>query len=444
MGEYKTEPIKCWEKAKELRLEVYRRVAKARDEGRMVIVGGMDNMVALPAGFDMEYLGGEPYGASCAFAGKHDISIVQERFEAAEAAGYPRDLCTYLRLGIGSLLIDKYVFGGEYPKPLFSLQTHVCDTHGKWYQNVGEIEGIPYNAIDMVPYLWEIENESEESKKLKRDYVTEQLLDAIDWMEKVTGKDFDDEKFINAVHNECESTSLWPQCCMYNQAVPAPMDEKMMYSFYIIPLLARHWKEGVEFLTELRDELKDRVDRGIAAVPNERFRLMHDSQPPWFALEIFRHLEKNYGAVSIGAHYSFGLSAAWAYDAEKDTYLPARPPREAGVELRTREEACEWYAEWYLAYHTLLRSLRFSGRGLNKRIMDIVKNWHIDGAIIHLNRGCEGSAVGQMELHYHLSEQGVPCMTYEGNMADVREFDYERTIAKIDTFMETLDLKKLS
>ena len=73
-----------------------------------------------------------------------------------------------------------------------------------------------------------------------------------------------------------------------------------------------------------------------------------------------------------------------------------------------------------------------------------MKNWKADGVIIHLNRGCEGTAVGQMELNRFMGDQNIPCMTYEGNLADEREFDLERTIAKINTFMETLGLKKLS
>ena len=32
MGIYKTEPLKCWGKAKELRLSVYEGIQKARDE----------------------------------------------------------------------------------------------------------------------------------------------------------------------------------------------------------------------------------------------------------------------------------------------------------------------------------------------------------------------------------------------------------------------------
>lgn len=443
MGKYKTEPIKCWAKAKELRRNVYERVAKARDDGKIIVAGGTESMLALPAGYDMEFLGGEPYGASCAFVNAHDPTVCSQFFEAAENARYPRDLCAYMRIGIGSLLANKYLMGGEFPKPTFNLQTHICDTHGKWYQIMSEIEGVPYNAVDYIPYAWEIENESEDSKRLKREYLVGQMLDAIDWMEKVTGREYDDEKFINAVNWECEATSLWAQCCMVNRSIPAVMDEKTMFSFYVIAVLMRQRKEAVDFYAELLDELKDRQQRGIAACANERFRFVHDSQPPWYALDIFRYLER-FGAISVAAHYSMSLSGGWAYDSELDTWLPAKPPQEVGVELRSREEACEWYAQWVLAYHTLLRSLRWSGRGKHKRILDIVRNWKADGMIIHLNRGCEGTAVGQMELNRFMNDQKIPCMTYEGNVADAREFDRERTIAKIDTFMETLGLRKLS
>ncbi len=46
------------------------------------------------------------------------------------------------------------------------------------------------------------------------------MLELIDWMEEITGKKYDDEKFINAVNWECESTNLWAQCGMVNQAIP--------------------------------------------------------------------------------------------------------------------------------------------------------------------------------------------------------------------------------
>ncbi len=86
MKKYPTEPLKCWDKAKELRTNLYKRVAEARDEGKMIVAGGTESMLALPAGYDMEFLGGEPYGASCAFASKLDPGICQDFFDAAETA----------------------------------------------------------------------------------------------------------------------------------------------------------------------------------------------------------------------------------------------------------------------------------------------------------------------------------------------------------------------
>ena len=89
MGLHKTEPLKCWGKAKELRLGVYEGIQKARDEGTMIVAGGTESALAIPAGFDMDFLGGEPYGASCAFAGIKDDSWNRGLMENAEAASSP-------------------------------------------------------------------------------------------------------------------------------------------------------------------------------------------------------------------------------------------------------------------------------------------------------------------------------------------------------------------
>ena len=73
----------------------------------------------------------------------------------------------------------------------------------------------------------------------------------------------------------------------------------------------------------------------------------------------------------------------------------------------------------------------------------IAKQWKIDAGIIHLNRGCEGSAQHQMEMKNALAKMGMPVMTFEGNMADEREFSEGRTAGMIDLFVtETLGLKK--
>ena len=439
---YKTAPLKIWGKAKELRLGIYRDIAEAKEKGKILLGGGTGSLVALAAGFDYAFLGGEPYGASVAFLYKDNPALYQKIVEATEHAGYPRDLCSYLRNYIGSLLVDEYAFGGPFPKLDFCLQTCMCDSHAKWYQIVSELEQIPLFCQEVIFPNWDESGETDKTRQLKIDYLTNQSLEAIEWMIKTTGREFDDEKFIQAVLNEFESSSLWAKVCVANRAIPATLDEKSMYSLYILGFLARQKKEVADFSRELLAEVEERVENQIAANPYERCRLISDSQPPWFSLSIFRALE-SYGAVSVGAHYSFGVFGGWEYSEEEDTWNPTMTPQERGVEIRTREEAARALSEWWLNTNFLAYTVRHNGAGRNKRVLDIVDKWHAEGVLMHLNRGCEGMAVGQMEMNRALLEAGIPTLTYEGNMADPREFDEPRTLARIESFMETLGLKRI-
>ncbi len=432
---YKSKPFESWKKAKELRLNLYKEIAQAKEKGKLLVSGGTEGLIGLPAGLgDYVFLGGEPYGASVA----HDPPFALRCQEEVESRGYARDLCAYCRNYLGSMFLNQYAFGGEFPKPDFFLQTHFCDTHAKWYQPASHYEGVPYFAIDLVPYLWE---EEEEGKRLKIEYLSSQIHDAILWMEKLTKRRYEDERLIEAVYNECRSTALWAEICTLNKNIPAPLDEKSMFSLYVIAVLMRYRREAVEFYEMLLDEVKDRVANQIAAVPTERCRLLYDNQPPWYALSIFRYLEE-YGVVSLGAHYSFGLSGGWG-ERDDGSWGQAKTPQEKGIVLKTRDDAVRTLAEWVLENHTLLRGLRFSGPGKNALILRLVKEWKADGVMMHQNRGCEALSLGQMEVRLALLKAGIPVMTYEGNVGDEREFDEPRTLARIDAFMESLGLSKL-
>ena len=48
------------------------------------------------------------------------------------------------------------------------------------------------------------------------------------------------------------------------------------------------------------------------------------------------------------------------------------------------------------------------------------------------------------EVRLALLEMGLPVMTYEASHADVRDFDTARVQARVDAFMESQGLRKLS
>lgn len=258
-------------------------------------------------------------------------------------------------------------------------------------------------------------------------------------MQKKWGRRFDDEKFIHAVINDCNASSLWAEICCLNQAIPAPMDEKSMYPFFNLSAINRHRKEVTDLYKELRDEVKDRIARGVAALPTERCQVFGDSPPPWSSLDIFRYLEE-YSCVPVGSFYIFNLHGVWEED-EQGNRLARKTPEQLGIKMNTREDTTRVIADWYLSMpywkQTYFPELK------NDIMLKMVRQWKCEGVIMHYNRGCHLTTMGAPETRLALVEAGVPVLTYEGNMADAAEFDSVHTRTRIDAFMESLVMRKL-
>ena len=383
MAKYKTEILTLWSKAKELRENFYQAYAQAHDKGALRYVGGAWTFDAVPFGLgrDVASLTSEPYGASLA----HNRELSLRCLEAAENYGYARDLCAYMRNYWGSILLDEYAFGGPFPKPDFIWQDHICCSHAKWYQTVSELEGgIPMFCVDVAvgpaPPFGSIAPH-------KIDYVAGQILDGIEWLEKTTGRKYDDELFIEACWNDFRSTHTWARICELNKTVPAPLDEKTMYSLYVLATLSKSSQWCADFYEELLEEIQDRVDRGIAACVNEKARIMSDTQPPWAFLKVFRYLEE-YGCVSIGSLYTFGLEGMWEYREGRGLVPKPMPDRKP----KNREEAARMLVDWHL--HKPEYQHFYSPDFKSAMMIDICKNWNLNGVMLHYNRGCEGPFPG--------------------------------------------------
>jgi benzoyl-CoA reductase subunit B len=436
---YKTALLKTWQRAKEIRANYYRDYEAAHEKGGLRWAGGAWTFDAIPAGLgdDVYPITSEPYGATIAY----QKEFSDQCLEAIEREGYARDLCAYMRNYWGSILLDQYgwVDPGEkrkpFPKPDFIWQDHICCSHAKWYQVVSDLEsGVPMYCVDVAvgPF--------EELSENGLEYIVGQMHDGIEWLEKTTGREYDDEKLIQAVYNTCRSTSTWAEICALNKAIPAPLEEKTMYSLYVLGTLQKSSKEVADFYDELKAEVQERVDSQIAAVGNERARVMTDTQPPWGFLRIFRYMENLYGCVSVGSLYTFSLIGNWIWD-EEGNWIPRPTPQSQGVVIKDRDHALRVLADWELSkpewqhfYHPRYKS---------DMMIQIAKDWSLDGVMLHYNRGCEGLSLGIAENRLAILEAGFPVMIFEGNMGDEREFDEGRTVARIDSFMESLDIPKL-
>lgn len=437
MAKYKTKGLDCWGRAKELRMKYYQDYKEAHDRGALRWEGGAWTFDAVPQALEGEVHGltEEPYGASV--GANPELQVRYQ--EAAEGKwGCARDLCAYLRNYWGSIVLNEFAFGGEWPKADFIFQNHICCTHAKWLQVAAEIEGdVPFFCFDVGVGAFDKIGERQVN------YVVGQLHDGIEFLERVTGRKVSDEKLIRNVYNTYRSNCYWARACELNQSIPAPLDEKTMFSLYVLGTLEKSNEAIADFYEkELYPEVKDRVANKIAAVGGEQCRMLGDSQPPWGFLRVYRYLEK-YGVVSVANLYTFSLIGWWEIDGE-GKLVPYPTLEEQGITIKDRDHALRLLTEGELK-GKLMWAPFYGAKYKNDIVTKIAKQWKCDAAIIHLNRGCEGTAQHQMEMKIALQNMRMPVMTFEGNMADEREFDETRTKRFIDLFIaETLGLKKVA
>ncbi|MEE8473313.1 MAG: benzoyl-CoA reductase, bzd-type, subunit O [Dehalococcoidia bacterium] len=427
---YETRPLECWQKAKELRTNYFKSIMTAKEDGKLLAMVDSGSFLELPAGLgDYVPFEGHPYAASVGA----DTAFSEKCVEAAESRGFARDMCAYTRNFWGSMFLNQYYYGGEFPRGEFAVWRSACESEGKFYQLVAEYMEIPGFALDF-PLL-----PGQESNEDVLEYVADQLADCIKWMEKVTGREYDDEKLLQAARNHFESTQIWAEICTLNKAVPAPLDQKTIYTLYFPSVATRHEPETLAFYRALRDEVKDRVSDHIAAVPVEQCRLWDDGIPPWYFLRLYRYLEQ-YGVVVLGSQYTYALHGAWE-DFPDGSWGPARLPQERGMPMKTRHDILRAIALWY-EEKPMLRAMAMPDIK-SRQLLRIVQDWHAEGMIMHANRGCPGLNFGQMENRLAMQSAGIPVIEYEGNSADKRELSEAQVLDRLDGFMESLGIKKL-
>jgi benzoyl-CoA reductase subunit B len=150
-------------------------------------------------------------------------------------------------------------------------------------------------------------------------------------------------------------------------------------------------------------------------------------------------LEK-YGAAVVASYYSIFLGGNLGLK-EDGSWGRAKTPEERGWSLKTREDAVRALAHWYIE-RPIFESF-FMPQTKAALHLKIYREWKGNGVIIHLNRGCEGMCMGSAEVRLILLESGIPVVAYEGNMGDRRELNEAQVLDRIDSFMESLGLKKL-
>ena len=363
------------------------------------------------SGFPVEFL--RPFGYHVVYPENHAAMCGVQRqgvdlAQVAEEWGVPRDVCGYARCDIGSWLSGKTP-AGRLPKPDILLAcTNICQTVVYWYRTLGRIMNVPVYVID-TPFLYD------EPDARSEEYVARQIEECLELCARVAGCSYDKKSLTEAARISKEASELWGECLAMSKVKPAPWTGFDQF-LHLGPIVAmRGLPECNAYYRELRDELADRVSRGIGAIRNEQHRLLWDNLPIWFELRSMSQLLAASGFNIVVATYSNGWSET------VHLFDPDDPIRSA-ARVYTRV---------------------FINRGVEYRLQlmkDLAAEYSCDGAILHSNHSCKPYSVGQIDLADRLSKQAdMRTLLLDADHIDMRVYGKEQAEGRVAAFMESFE-----
>lgn len=77
-----------------------------------------------------------------------------------------------------------------------------------------------------------------------------------------------------------------------------------------------------------------------------------------------------------------------------------------------------------------------------KQLLQWIKEYKLDGAIMHRTRSCRASCVGQVYIKNELEKDGFPCLIFESDMADPRAWSDAHVKSMFNAFIEVAAASK--
>jgi len=168
-------------------------------------------------------------------------------------------------------------------------------------------------------------------------------------------------------------------------------------------VMTAQWHRGSEWAVSharaFRDEVKQRVEQGIAACPNERLRLMWIGAGLWHDPGFYTAFESEYGAVFVWSMYlAFGPDGYIRYGLDD----PLRALASRIVSMNEQLHNPPWANEW---------------------MVEQAKRHRIDAALLLMPSGSRPSVTGTFFIERALEEAGIPALLINADMVDGRTWD---------------------
>jgi benzoyl-CoA reductase/2-hydroxyglutaryl-CoA dehydratase subunit BcrC/BadD/HgdB len=329
------------------------------------------------------------------------------------AIGYSPDICSYLTSDIGAFIKKETPLTRAYegiegvPKPdVLVFNTNQCRDVQDWMSWYSKELNVPLLGISTYRNIGKIEDHH-----LKG--IEGQIKDLISPLEEISGQKFDLDKFKEVMALSKECTELWKKILKTNTAIPAPMSFFDATIHMAPAVVLRGTTTAIEYYKVLLKELEEKAAMKDGAVEGEKFRLYWEGMPIWGKLRSLAELFINLKSAVIASTYC----NSWIFDA----FDPDNP----------FESLARAYTQIFI-----VRDEQFK----EKYIEDMVDTYNINGILFHDSKTCPNNSNNRYGMPERLEKKlGIPALTINGDLNDLRCYSEEQAKTNIEAFIEQLE-----
>lgn len=410
---------------------------RAPEEGRLVCWYEGVQLNPILQAADIAWCHGE--AMSALLAARNEEQPAQE---AAEEAGYDRELCSYARThvgcavmtqrstpeGVAALPSDSKELKGlaaRIPVPDMIISAYpFCSTGQQWddilYRTFGK--KVPIFNISM-PWIWgnkpSAKYMSGPEFRESVDFLVKQLRECITFIEGITGKPYDWDRLSEIMSYVKRAAELRLEAMRLCRTKPSPANF-FEWTNSIAPV---NFLPGgpaiVDYFVTKKAEIQSRVDQGIGSVPTEKYRLFWDGIMNWNKIGWLADKFANYDACVVSGRYTH--LGFW----QEPQVIDLDDPLDG------------------MAQNFLTCPISISAPQVIDKIVAHCEEYEIDGLLLHGARTCRAFSYPQFLIADAVDKRlGMPVAMFEGDMVDESFYKDEIVNSRVEAMLEQIDAKR--
>lgn len=350
-------------------------------------------------------------------------------FKAMEEKGYPANSCKYCSLGLACTLADDPASApwGGLPRPTMLVARLTCDciqhVFSQWADALGTtffpLEAPGWEQHDPDWHLKSNESWEEVFEDRRIDLLVDEMKAMIAVLEEKTGRRFDMDRLRHLMVRINEQEGYIAETArMIGAARPCPVSIADQMPNTMIPQWHRGSDWAVDHARSFRDEVKARVEGGLAVSTNERVRLMWIGAGLWHDPGFYSALEERHGAVFVWSMYMPFAGPQYIRALKGD------PLRALASRICSMNEVLHlppWMNGWMVSE---------------------AKRCGLDAALILLPPDNRLSQSGTKLTALALEAAGVPTLTIDADMVGAKDWNHERMVGVVSDFLKSKGLTR--